>query len=96
MVDKLQSSPALGQKWAIFIVFDESSATDASCCGMPAKAGGRVAAVVISPLAKPGFQDNTPLSHYSLLKTILTSWGLPNLGFTANLATQPITAPWNK
>ncbi len=94
MVQTLQASPALGQNSMIFIVFDESSSDNRSCCGLPAEAGGRVLAILISPLAKSGFQDATPLSHYSLLKTILLSWGLPALGFTANPATQAVTAPW--
>jgi hypothetical protein len=45
--------------------------------------------------ARYRFKDDTPLSHYSLLKTILNAWGLPDLGFTAQSATQAITAPWN-
>ncbi len=94
VVSELQSSPALGDNSAIFIVFDEASSDDSSCCGLGPSAGGRVAAILVSPQAKSGFQDSTPLSHYSLLKTILASWNLPPLGMTADPATAPITAPW--
>ena len=94
MINKLTGSTALGQQYLIAIVFDEASEDNSSCCGLPGQAGGRVMAVLVSPLAKAGFQDKTPLSHYSLLKTILVSWGLPGLGFTTNQATQAITAPW--
>lgn len=94
MVDKLQASPALGQKYLIFIVFDESSSDNASCCGLPDKAGGKVPAIILSPQAKNGFQDATAFSHYSFLKTILISWRLPRIGSTANPKTQAITAPW--
>jgi phosphatidylinositol-3-phosphatase len=94
MVNQLQIPPALGHNSMIFIVFDEASSDNTSCCGLPVKAGGRVAAILISPLAKSGFQDETPLSHYSLLKTIILSWNLPELGNTENPATVPITSPW--
>lgn len=94
MIQQLQSSPALGQNSAIFILFDEASADNSSCCELPSKAGGRIPLIIISPLAKTGFQDDTPLDHYSLLKTILQAWNLPGLGETLNAATQSITAPW--
>jgi hypothetical protein len=51
-----------------------------------------VAVVLVSPSATGGFNDNTPYSHYSLLKTILTAWNLPALGNTAQA--QAITSPW--
>jgi phospholipase C len=95
MIQKLLASQALGHNYLILITFDESSSDDSSCCGLPPKAGGRVPAILISPQAQNGYKDETPLSHYSLLKTILISWGLPDLGFTAKSSTQAITAPWN-
>ena len=94
MVTKLQGSSALGQRYLVAIVFDEASADNSSCCGLANNAGGHIAGILISPQAKVGFKDETPLSHYSLLKTILISWGLPGLGFTTNPATQAIIAPW--
>jgi phosphatidylinositol-3-phosphatase len=95
MVSKLQSSSALGQKSLIVITFDEGSdGSHASCCGMGSSAGGQVATILISPLAKPGFVDGTPYSHYSLLKTILMAWKLPDIGQTELSATHPILAPW--
>jgi phospholipase C len=95
VIQELQASQALGQSYLIFITFDESSSDNSSCCGLPDEAGGRVPAVLISPQAKSGYKDETPLSHYGLLKTILVSWKLPELGFTAQSTTQAITAPWN-
>ena len=95
MVNELQASPALGKNYLIVITFDEAATSDkSSCCGMPKSAGGKVATILISPLAKQGFEDSTPVSHYSLLKTILTAWKLPDLGNTSLPGTQPITAPW--
>ncbi len=95
MVNKLQSSPALGQNSLIIITFDESGTdSTASCCGMPAKAGGQVATILISPQAKAGYVDNAPYSHFSLLKTILAAWALPDLAKTKMPQTQPIVNPW--
>jgi len=96
MVSKLQDSSALGKNSLIILTFDEAKASDkTSCCGL-GSGGGHVATVLISPLAKPGFQDNTPYSHYSLLKTILTAWDLPSLGKTSQSTVQPIVAPWTR
>ncbi len=95
MVTRLQASPALGNNSLIIITFDEGNEkSTASCCGMGSKAGGQVATVLISPLAKPGITDATPISHYGLLKTILLAWNLPNLGHTAQAETQVIVEPW--
>ena len=93
MVAKLQASPALGKNSLIIIAFDEASTKDTSgCCGLPSPAGGQVAVTLIAPSATVGFSDNTPYSHYSLLKTILTAWHLPALGNSAQA--QAIEAPW--
>jgi phospholipase C len=94
VMQKLQGSAALGKNYLIYIAFEEASSDDSSCCGLPAKAGGRVPAILVSPQAKSGYQEDTPLSHYSLLKTFLLAWKLPELGFTANSATLAITSPW--
>jgi phospholipase C len=88
--------PALdtkGQPYLVVLVFDEGDGKG-SCCGLPAKAGGRVPVVLISPLVKQAFQDDTPYTHYSLLKTISESWGLSYLGRTADDDNVLITAPW--
>ncbi len=93
-IAKLQASPALGKNYLIIITFDEGQESDkSSCCGM-GSGGGQVATVLISPLAKPGYKDATPVSHYGVLKTILEAWNLPNLGNTQLPDTQPILEPW--
>ncbi len=95
MVAKLQASPALGNNSLIAIVFDEAEGSNTgTCCGLGNSAGGQVAAILISPLAKPGFTDPTDYSHYSLLKTFLSAWNLPGLGMTQDPATSAIVAPW--
>lgn len=95
MVAKLQASPAFGENTLIAITFDEGDKQNtSSCCGMGSEAGGQVATVLISPKEKRGFEDGTAYSHYSLLKTILVAWGLPDLGQTQQKETVPIIAPW--
>jgi len=93
-MDKL--SPALestGEPYLVILTWDEGQG-DHSCCGLPKIAGGRVATVLISPQVKSNFQDDTPYSHYSILKTISEAWGLPYLGHAADKETMLITAPW--
>jgi len=96
IMDKLL--PYLNQRaetepYLIVLTWDEGQG-DHSCCGLPASAGGRVPTVLISPSAKSGFQDDTPYTHYSLLKTIETAWNLPLLGHAADDNNVLITAPW--
>ena len=81
------------QPYLIVITWDEGQ-SNRSCCGLPASAGGRIATVLVSPQAKNGFQDPTPYSHYSLLKTIEAAWGFPYLGHSADSQTSIIVAPW--
>ena len=50
--------------------------------------------MLYSPLVKNGFEDATPYTHYSLLKTISAAWGLPYLVHAADDNNVLITAPW--
>jgi hypothetical protein len=78
----------------LVITFDEGK-SNSGCCGLPSNAGGKIATLLISKRVKPDFQDHTPYTHYSLLKTIETSWSLePLLGHSIDLETTLITAPW--
>ena len=52
--------------------------------------------ILISPWVKRGFQDDTPYTHYSLLKTISAAWGLPYLGHAADESNALITKPWER
>ena len=92
MVAELQAAPALGQNSLIIITFDEG--VEHYSANMTTDPRGQVAAVLISPMARPGLIDTTNYSHYSLLKTILTAWNLPALGETAQDFIQPIVEPW--
>ena len=94
IMPKLQNFlDASGQPYLIVLTWDEGQG-DHSCCGLPEKAGGRIPVVLISPQVKTGFQDDTPYTHYSLLKTISAAWHLPYLGHAADPENVLITAPW--
>jgi hypothetical protein len=91
-----QLIPALekdSSRYLIVLTWDEAIGDDTSCCGS-SEGGGHVAVVLISPLVKNHFQDATPYSHYSLLKTISDSWDLPYLRHAADKSTSAILSPW--
>lgn len=93
MAELLLSLDRDGKPYLIVLTWDEGQG-EHSCCGLPKEAGGRVATILVSPQAKNGFRDDTPYSHYSLLKTIAEAWKLPYLGHAADAETTLITAPW--
>ena len=94
VVDNILHSKAFDQNSLLVITFDEGT-TAVGCCGLPSKAGGKIVTLLVSKLVKPGFQDETPYTHYSLLKTIETSWGLqPMLGHAGDAGTTLISSPW--
>jgi phosphatidylinositol-3-phosphatase len=92
------AAPAYRDGRLIVITFDEGSDA-AACCGessglgpshpnvpLPGKTGsggGRIGAVVLSPLVRPGTVSTVPYNHYSLLRTIEDIFGLPHLGDAA-------------
>ena len=84
---------ARNEPYLIILTWDEGQG-DHSCCGLPASAGGRIATVLVSRQVKRGYQDVTPYSHYSVLKTIAEAWGLPYLGHAADPDTALILAPF--
>ncbi len=84
---------ASGAPYLIVLTWDEGQGSH-SCCGLPPEAGGRIATVLISPQARRQFQDATPYTHYSLLKTILMAWNLPLFGHAADENHVPIEAPF--
>lgn len=91
-----QLMPALdetGQPYLVVLAFDEGE-RHRNFLGLSIQAGGRIPVVLISPQIKNAFQDDTPYTHYSLLKTIAESWGLTYLGHAADKDTASIIAPW--
>jgi hypothetical protein len=76
-VPEILATPAWKDNGLLFILFDEGK-SDKGCCMYAA--GGKVYALVISPLVQPGFSSDVRYDHYSVLRTIETAWGLPLLG----------------
>ena len=91
-VNKLQANPEFAEDGLIILTWDEGQG-DHTCCELTT-GGGRIATILISPLAKNGFKDDTPYTHYSLLRTISEAWGLPLLAHAGDEETNLITAPW--
>jgi len=97
-VPTIMAAPAYRHGGLIVITFDEGS-DSAACCGEtsgfslahpnvpgPGKngpGGGRVGAVLLSPLIRPGTVSTVEYNHYSLLRTIEDIFGLPHLGDAA-------------
>jgi acid phosphatase len=91
-VPYLLAYPAIAENGLVVLTWDEGQG-DHGCCGMET-GGGRIATVLISPLARRGFVDDTPYTLYSLLKTIAAAWRLPYLGEAAKEENALILAPW--
>jgi hypothetical protein len=97
-VPVIMAAPAYRDGGLIVITFDEGGDA-AACCGessglgpshpnvlLPGKTGpggGRIGAVLLSPLIRPGTVSTVPYNHYSLLRTIEDIFGLPHLGDAA-------------
>jgi hypothetical protein len=92
LVTLIPGLDATGQSYVVVMLFEEGQG-DHSCCGLP-EGGGRVPVVLYSPLVQNGFEDPTPYTHYSLLKTISEAWGLQYLAHAADDTNVLITAPW--
>jgi phosphatidylinositol-3-phosphatase len=91
-VDQLQAYPGMKEDGLIILTWDEGQGKH-GCCGID-PAGGRVATVFISGKVKPGVQDDTPYTHYSILKTISAAWDLPMIGKAALKENRLITGIW--
>jgi len=97
-VPTIMAAPAYRDGGLIVITFDEGSDA-AACCGetsgispshpnvpLPGRTGpggGRIGAVLLSPLIRPGTVSTVAYNHYSLLRTIEDIFGLPHLGNAA-------------
>ena len=97
-VPTIMAAPAYRDGGLIVITFDEGSDA-AACCGetsgispshpnvpLPGKTGpggGRIGAVLLSPLIRPGTVSTVAYNHYSLLRSIEDIFGLPHLGDAA-------------
>ena len=69
-IDPLISSPVFQKDGLLIIVFDEADGSDTT------HGGGHVAAVIVSPKAKAGYQSSTLYQHQSTLRLILGGLGV--------------------
>jgi len=84
LVAKIQRSPVWrsSQNVAIVITFDEGAGKSrAGCCGIDPSSvanfgGGHIATVVVTNHGPRRIVDNTPYSHYSLLRTVEDAFGI--------------------
>jgi hypothetical protein len=95
LVRRLQATPMWSGRGnvAIVITFDEGSGkTREGCCGVTPDAasnfgGGHIPTIVITNHGPRGVRDDTPYSHYSLLRTLEDAFGLPeHLGHAADVS----------
>ena len=63
------------------IVLSSAGLTEISAPGR--RGGGRIGAVLLSPLIRPGTVSTVAYNHYSLLRSIEDIFGLPHLGDAA-------------
>jgi hypothetical protein len=84
VVPAIMNSAAFRNGGALFITWDEGSSA-AGCCGDAA--GGRVATLVISPMAIGGYRSGAAETHFSLLRTIEDAWHLGHLGAAGDRST---------
>jgi hypothetical protein len=91
VVGSIRSSNSYQANSLLVLTWDEGTSS-AGCCGKPG--GGRVVTLLLSPLVVPGSTDDTPLTHYSLVATIETGWGLPRLAKAADPSTALIEDIW--
>lgn len=80
--------PTLGTNGVLFLTWDEGT-SDLGCCGGLAR-GGHIATIVAGPTVRPVSRLAGPFDHYSILKTIEQSWGLPLLRGAADPATRSL------
>ncbi|MBC5823425.1 MAG: hypothetical protein GIX02_01140, partial [Candidatus Eremiobacteraeota bacterium] len=84
IVAKIQRSPVWrsSQNVAIVVTFDEGAGKSrAGCCGIDPSSsgnfgGGHIATIVVTNHGPRGVVDNTPYSHYSLLRTVEDAFGI--------------------
>jgi phosphatidylinositol-3-phosphatase len=96
VVPEITGSTAYREGGLLVITFDQApadgeSADSSACCGQPEfpnltasasapEGGGRVGALLLSPLVKHGV-SRQPYDHFSLLRTIEDIFGLTHLGY---------------
>ena len=83
-VPEILASPAYKQDGMLVITFDEAEGKERGGAALPGgAAGGRIGALVLSPLARAGTTSDRLYNHYSLLASIEDTFGLPYLGYAS-------------
>ena len=82
-VPAILASPAFKQDGMLVITFDESEGKTTGPSGLlpGGTAGGKIGALVLSPLTKGGTTSDRPYNHFSLLASIEDAFALPRLGY---------------
>ncbi|HEY4772267.1 MAG TPA: alkaline phosphatase family protein [Steroidobacteraceae bacterium] len=104
-VPLITGAPAFKKDGLLIITFDEAdtglSDSGFACCGeigltgaryppgLHGPGGGRIGAVLISPLIKPGSVSEVAYNHYSLLRSVAGFFGVAPLGFAAEPGLPP-------
>ncbi|MFL6139375.1 MAG: alkaline phosphatase family protein [Frankiaceae bacterium] len=94
LYDRLSSSSAWDEDTRLVVTWDEGLRREGdqteSCCGGLAQ-GGHIATVVVGPDVSHG-SDARTYTHYSLLRSIESAYGLPHLGHAADPTVADIPA----
>ncbi|WP_427136525.1 alkaline phosphatase family protein [Pseudarthrobacter sp. S9] len=81
-VPTILNSPAFKKDGVLVITFDEAEGNATGPSGIPGgTAGGRIGALLLSPLIKADTTSETMYNHYSLLASIEDIFSLPYLGY---------------
>jgi len=72
-IDPIVQSPVFQKDGLLIIVFDEGDKLDFT------SGGGHIAAVVVSPLSKPGYKSIAFYQHQSVLRLMLEGLGVTKL-----------------
>ena len=97
-VQRLTSSPSWDRRSLLIITFDESESSDTTGC-VPCRdgsAGGRIGAVLLSPLVTPGSTTDWQGDHYSVLRTLEAAWRLAPLAHDGDPGVTPLTGVWKR
>ncbi len=103
-VPQILDSEAYKDGGLLVITFDEADLAGPepadACCNEPSgpntgkpgiigPGGGRIGALLLSPLIEPGSTNDTPYNHYAFLRTVEDLFRLPHLGYAGSPGLRP-------
>ena len=103
VLPQILDSAAYKDDGLVIVTSDQAAGDDAACCTLPRPGGGRVGALLLSPLVEPGGEITRPMSHLSILRLLEDLFGLepladagsdelPRVGASAFTSSQPVHA----